>query len=403
MKKVLLLNQTFYPDKAATAQVLTDLALVLVENGYQVDVLCDARSWDDRSILYPLYENYKGINIQRVPSSAFGKKSMLHRGFDYLSFYLSLLSRLFRMGRYDHIISLTSPPLISFFGALFKAYRSSNLILWTMDVNPDEAVELGWLKRDGMVHRIMERLSKYRYKKTDRIICLDHYMASRISSKGSYDGKVSILPPWSLDDDIDHIPHEKNIFRKMHKLDNKFIVMYSGNFSVCHPVETLLETACQMKDDRKIVFLFIGAGVKKKEIEDFKNKHALDNILLMPYQDRNDLKHSLSAANLHVVIMGERYVGIIHPCKIYGILSTGRPFVLIGPERSHVGDIIHESGCGFRVDHGDVEGLKSVIRQAMELPEKEKAAIRARSQALVRQRYSRKILTKRFISTFLKS
>jgi glycogen synthase len=99
--------------------------------------------------------------------------------------------------------------------------------------------------------------------------------------------------------------------------------------------------------------------------------------------------------------LGERYVGIIHPCKIYGILSTGRPFVLIGPEKSHVGDIIHESGYGFRVDHGDVEGLKSVIRQAMDLSEKEKAAVRARSQALVRQRYSRKTLTKRFIDSFL--
>ncbi len=101
--------------------------------------------------------------------------------------------------------------------------------------------------------------------------------------------------------------------------------------------------------------------------------------------------------------MGERYVDIIHPCKIYGILPTGRPFVLIGPEKSHVGDIIHESGCGFRVDHGDVEGLKSVIRQAMDLPEKEKNAIRAQSQALVRQKYSRKLLTYQFIDNFLKN
>ena len=116
--------------------------------------------------------------------------------------------------------------------------------------------------------------------------------------------------------------------------------------------------------------------------------------------------------------MGAPFVGIIHPCKIYGILSTGPPFVLIGPKRSplnktsgilsallglpdHVGDIITESGIGYQVDHADVNGLRQVIDKARNLSATEKTAICRAAQALVQRRYSRKILTKHFITSFL--
>ena len=75
MKKVLLLNQTFYPDNAATSQHLTDLALELIKRGYSVDVICDARSYENRNLKLLKHEVYKGIRINRINSSAFGKKN----------------------------------------------------------------------------------------------------------------------------------------------------------------------------------------------------------------------------------------------------------------------------------------------------------------------------------------
>ncbi|MEO0812675.1 MAG: hypothetical protein AAFY60_07415, partial [Myxococcota bacterium] len=73
-----------------------------------------------------------------------------------------------------------------------------------------------------------------------------------------------------------------------------------------------------------------------------------------------NLRYSLSAADLHVVTMGDAMVGITHPCKIYTAMAVGRPLLAVAPERSHVGRIVSEGG-GWRVDQGDVDGAVTAI------------------------------------------
>src|SRR3989338_3111303 len=139
--------------------------------------------------------------------------------------------------------------------------------------------------------------------------------------------------------------------------------MYSGNLSVCHPLDTLLNAALLLKDDPSIIFVLIGEGERTKEVIQFKEKHHLSNLRLLPYQEASELRHSLSAADLHVVVMGSPYVGIVHHSKIYRILALGSPFVFIGPQNSPIGELMTSHGIGRQVDHGDVEGLIRVIRE----------------------------------------
>ncbi len=97
-----------------------------------------------------------------------------------------------------------------------------------------------------------------------------------------------------------------------------------------------------------------------------------------------------------------KYRGIIHPCKIYGVLSTGRPFLLIGPQKSHVGDIIAEHKIGYQVNHGDVGNILSVINEVRHLSDDAVSAIRDKSINLVNTRYSRKNLTRKFINVCIR-
>jgi colanic acid biosynthesis glycosyl transferase WcaI len=88
----------------------------------------------------------------------------------------------------------------------------------------------------------------------------------------------------------------------------------------------------------------------------------------LPYQPLRELSSSLSAADLHVVVMGEKFVGIVHPCKVYNIMSVGAPVLYIGPEPSHITDIASQHFSLTR--HGDVEGVTAGILDAMQLKER---------------------------------
>ena len=72
----------------------------------------------------------------------------------------------------------------------------------------------------------------------------------------------------------------------------------------------------------------------------------------------DQLAGALSAADLHLVVMGNPFVGLVHPCKIYNILRVGSPLLYVGPRPSHISEILNElNGQPFhdQAEHGQVE------------------------------------------------
>jgi hypothetical protein len=63
--------------------------------------------------------------------------------------------------------------------------------------------------------------------------------------------------------------------------------------------------------------------------------------------------------------MGDPFVGIIHPCKIYNILSVGAPILYVGPKPSHISDIfaeLEDRPWTGTARHGDADEVVRLIR-----------------------------------------
>ncbi|HEY6232422.1 MAG TPA: glycosyltransferase family 4 protein [Pyrinomonadaceae bacterium] len=369
--KILLLNQCFYPDVASTAQHLADLAVELSSRGHQVTVVASDRGYDNAEVRFPRRENWNGINIIRVPSLALGKSSKLRRALTFASFLIVCSWRLLFLPRFDVVIALTSPPLISVFGSLFTALKGGRFIFWVMDLNPDEAVAAGWLDEKSTAARILFRLLRYSLRHAERIIVLDRFMKQRIVEKGIAPERIAIIPPWAHTGAVAFDGEGRESFRSTHGLSEKFVVMYSGNHSPCHPLDTLLGAARNLSNRDEVAFCFVGGGSEYEKVKAYAAENQLKNILCLPYQPLDQLASSLSAADLHAVVMGDAFTGIVHPCKIYNILEIGSPVLYVGPPAGHIVDVIaklddQDAVCSVR--HGDVEGLtKFIVNRSSEL------------------------------------
>src|SRR4051812_38860122 len=174
--RVLLLNQCFWPDVAATGQHLTDVALGLTERGHQVTVVCADRAYDAPQTRFSRRESWRGIDIIRVPSVQANKKSRLQRGLNFASFLFACAARLLFMQRQDVVIALTSPPLISWMASWFTRLKGGRLISWVMDLNPDEAIAAGWLAKDSFTARVLERLLLTSMRRSSAIVVLDRFV-----------------------------------------------------------------------------------------------------------------------------------------------------------------------------------------------------------------------------------
>ncbi len=241
--------------------------------------------------------------------------------------------------RQDVTVCLTSPPLISTLGTIVAKLKGGAVVPWVMDLNPDEAVAAGWLKAGGIAERTLTFIQNWSFRRASRIIALDRFMADRLKAKEVHAEVIHTDAPWSHDQAIQYDVAAREAFRAEHSLTGKFVVMYSGNHSPCHPLDAVLAAADDMKGDERLHFLFVGGGSEFKKVQAFAKARMLKNITCLPYQPMEKLSGSLSAADLHLVVMGDPFVGIVHPCKIYNILTLGIPFLFIGPDQSHGSDL----------------------------------------------------------------
>ena len=258
---------------------------------------------------------------------------------DFASFLIACCCRLPRLGRFDVIIALTSPPLISALGAIWKTLTGGRLVYWTMDLNPDEAIAAGWLDPSSAAAFILQKIQRFSLRRSDAIVVLDSFMRQRLVESGTPADRIAVIPPWSQDDVARFDAAGREDFRRQHGWEHKFVVMYSGNHSPCHPLDTLLEAARLLRSRDDILFAFVGGGSEYRKIQAHLAAGKWGNVQCLPYQPRESLAASLSAGDLQAVVMGNAFVGIISPSKIYNVLAVSAPVLYIGPARSHVTEL----------------------------------------------------------------
>jgi len=395
-KTLLILSQVYPPDPTSVGQHIADVAQAMAKRGYRVVVLTANRGYNDPSVKYDSKELRDGVDVRRLPLSSFGKRSILLRLLGQGSFLIQCIVRGLFVGRLSCLLVSTSPPMCSVAALIISIVRRRPITYWVMDLNPDQMIEMGWIKPSSPIVKIFNWFNRRILRRSSGIVVLDRFMAERVLRKADVKDKLTVMPPWPHEGHLEAVNHADNPFRKEHNLDGKFVIMYSGNHSVCTPLRTVLDAALTLQDDPRLVFMFIGAGTGKQEVDDTIAKHQPNNIRSLPYQPLSQIKYSLSAADVHLVVVGPSEVGVRHPCKIYGAMALGRPILLLGPDPCHASDLVDESDLGWHIQHGDVDAAISTIKQMVDQDASVLAQMGQRAKKIVNEQLSQDILCTRF-------
>jgi glycosyltransferase involved in cell wall biosynthesis len=390
--KVLLLNQYFHPDLSATAQMLTDLAEDLAASGLEVTALATRGSYLGGGAL-PARDEHKGVAIRRLWATSLGKRSLVHRGLDYASFYASAALALATMPRQDVVVALTTPPLIAAAGLVARSLRGSRLVYWVQDLYPEVAVAFGVMSPGSPAARLMGAVSRAVLSRADAVVALGEAMRERCVAAGARPDRTAVIPNWADGAAVRPVPHEENPLRAELAGDARCLVMYSGNMGRGHDLGTLLEAARRLRHRRDVAFLFQGDGARRAEVE--RTAAGLSNLRLGPYQPRERLAASLSAGDLHLVSLDPPLGGLIEPSKLYGVMAAGRPALFVGPAGSEVARTLTREGCGAAFENGDAEGLSAAIAALADDPARREEMGRRAREALL-ARYDRRVATARF-------
>lgn len=389
---LLMISQVYIPDPASVGQHMADVAAEMVRRGWNVTVFAAANGYDDPSVRYKRDEVIDGVQIRRFPFSSFGKSSLLVRLIAQLIFMMQCMIHGLFVGRLRGIIVSTSPPFAAVAAMFIRAFKHAPIKYWVMDLNPDQMIALGKTKETSIPARVFNFLNRMVLKRADDVIVLDRFMAERVNRKRNVSAKMTILPPWPHEDHLELVDRERNPFREKHGLAGKTVIMYSGNHSPTNPITTILQAALKLRHRDDIVFMFIGGGLGKKEIEAAIADHKPKNIISLPYQPFDQIKYSLSAANVHVVTMGNEVVGIVHPCKIYGAMALSRPILLVAPKPCHASDLVDEYQIGWHIGHGEVDHAVQIIEEIAAMEPESLETMGRRGAGVVRERLNMPVL-----------
>lgn len=194
--RILFLNQFYTPDTAATGQLLADLASSLVKRGHEVHVLCSRNRYNGSELTQTGKEIIDGVYVHRVRATGFGRRKLVGRAMDYLTFYVSAAWHAIIMQRPDVCVSLTTPPFISIIGLILCRLKGTRIVIWVMDVYPEIATVYGVMRKQCLLFRFMARLNKILYCNAEAIISLGECMTRRLESAGAPSNHIYTVHNW---------------------------------------------------------------------------------------------------------------------------------------------------------------------------------------------------------------
>ena len=365
IKRVFFITQYFPPDYAPTGILIKELISKL--NYKEIIIYTGKPSYTnlgDKRI--NLFKKFKNAKIYRTNLTNFWPKHLNGRIVNSILFTINrFIKLLINTNKNDLLIFTSEPPFLNLISFLISLLKKTPYILIIFDIYPELLTKISFLKDKWLITKLWRFLNKLSFNYSSEIIVLNEEMKYKISSLYNIKPeKVSVVCTWTDVDTIKNIPRNKNWFIKKYNLENKFIIMYSGNQGRGHDFKTIIETAYKLKNFEEIVFIFIGNGQQNNYLNEEITRLNLKNCMLVPYQKQNHLSYSLSAAHVSIVTLKKELHGLIAPSKLYGYFSASIPVIVISPENSYLRNIIEETNSGKWFLNNDSNKMAEWIIQA---------------------------------------
>ena len=377
-KKNLLIYAHYYiPDTASTGQILRELAEGMSDS-FNITIICVVPSYlgtiEDKYKAQKYYEEeINGVKVLRIRVPEFSKTNKKSRIKNVVSYFMGAMGATFKVGKMDYVFSISQPPILGgLLGVWGKWVKHAKFIYNIQDFNPEQVLAVGYAK-SRFITNVMMAFDKFNCKRSNLVITVGRDLVETVEKRfeGKKVPKTVMINNWIDENEIYPLPENNErvlAFKKKYGLDNKFVIMYSGNIGLYYDLENLIKvierfgTGTRTADGREVVFAFIGAGTVLDKLVSYVKEHNMDNVKFIPYQDKADLIYSLNAGDVHWCVNAKGIKGVSCPSKYYGLAAAGKPVIGVLESGSEVRCLIEDTHGGLCCEPGEYDQVEKNIR-----------------------------------------
>ncbi|MDY3517949.1 glycosyltransferase family 4 protein [Riemerella anatipestifer] len=375
--KILIVTQYFYPENFKS----NDLAFELQRRGHEVTVLTGIPNYPEGRFFkgYGVFKNRKqtinGVKVIRsllIPRGGGGLRLFIN----YYSFvFFGSIKALFLSfkNKYDATIVHEPSPIMQFYPALVvKCLQNTPIYFWVMDLWPESLSIAGGIKNKWILNYYKRLVVKF-YKHSEKILITSKGFKKSIVEKGDFESKIEYFPNWaeetiSQGDKSYLIPN----------LPHGFRVMFAGNVGEAQDMDSIMQAALLLKEQKDIKIILVGDGRKKAYVDNFIEENSLEDTVICvgrypveamaSFFDKSDV--------MLVSLKDDPIFNLTVPAKVQAYMSAEKP--ILAMLNGEGAAIVEEVKCGFTVPASDAEKLAAKI-VALSLLDKEELIQKGRN------------------------
>jgi len=368
MLKVLMLVNYFPPEIGSGPHLPFELGETLVQRGCQVTVMTGFPQYN-LPVIPQKYrgklfyrEELGGMTILRARSAPYGK-GRLSRGLFHFLAPSTLATRAIFQKPPDIVYTCTPPLPMGIVARCVASRFGVPCIVHVQDLFPQNVIDLGMLRNRNISH-FFETMERHVYRKADAIVVMSEGNVDHVVARGAHREKIRVVCNW-VDTDLIKPEERMNGFRRTHQIGDEFVVVFAGTMGWSQGLEVVIQAARRLAAEPGLLFLLVGSGVKREELE--HQAVGLPNVRFLPMQSKDVYPQVLAASDGCLVTLVPEVATPAVPSKIPTIMAAGRPILACLP-RGDASRLIQESGSGLVVAAGAADELASAILELKSQP-----------------------------------
>lgn len=286
-----------------------------------------------------------GINVLALKIPYRQQMGVFKRCLAFLAFPLLASVIVLFLRKVDVVYATSTPLLVGIPALIAKRLRHKKFVFEERDHWLASAIELKLLKNKFLIN-ILSWLEKTIYDNSAAIVAISEGIAEGIRQVAGEEKPVYVVPNGS-DLDFFRPDIDGSTIRQEKDWNDKLVLVHAGTMGRINALEFVIDAAERVRDYRDILFVLIGQGSNKSNLERMIKKLGLRNVQILPSVPKQQLPAILAAADVVMAIIGK------FPCvekqaslnKVYDGLSSGRCVLL--NYRGWQGRLVEYKNAGF--------------------------------------------------------
>lgn len=343
--------------------IYQDLLNHFIEQGHNVYIVSPV---ERRHKTKTSFTQERKANILNVQSLNLTKTNVLEKGLGQILIegqFLSAIKKHIKNVVFNLVLYSTPPITFSKVIDFIKKRDGAYSYLLLKDIFPQNAVDMGMMKKGGLLHKTFVNKEKRLYKISDTIGCMSEANKEFVLEHNPdiSRNKVEVNPNTIKPKFIEYSEEERVKIKNKYNIPiDKRIFVYGGNLGIPQGIDFLIETISDLKEPLAHI-LVVGSGTQFGKLKFWFNRNQPTNATLLSGLPRDEYDVLLAACDVGMIFLHKDFTIPNFPSRLLAYLEMKMPVLAATDVNTDIGKIIEESKCGYWVEAGDANGIQDKI------------------------------------------